>query len=358
MLDNFLIADATCHAYNWAPSNWNIPVAETTTGAGWGLHNLVTVDPDLMLTQEEFVRDWPAEDVSDTLFFEGGIDIICHHGTPIFDFYKDGHSDTEKGFTIRDQYPDRTVVYGAINPFSDGDKWIEDMDYLVKEKKVDGLKIYAARYEEGRTIEQRLDDPEFGYPFIQRALDLGVKVIATHKGIPFGPVRMEAYGVRDVPEACAIFPEMNFEVVHSGWAFMEETVPLAFFPNCWFNLETCWAVINRQPARFAGFLAGLIGGGGGDRIMYASGMAIGHPLPSLQAFLEMEMPKELQDGYGIPPLTEDLKRGILGENFMRLHGIDPAEFRAKVADDEVSRRQAEGLAAPWSHMRSRAAAAA
>jgi predicted TIM-barrel fold metal-dependent hydrolase len=351
MLDSFIVADGVAHGYNWARSNWAVPAAQSTTGAGFGLHGLLTVDPQLLLAEEEFVRDWTMEDVAETLFYESGVDIVSHHGTPIFDFYKDGHSDTEKGFAMREKYPDRTVVYGAINPFA-GEKWKDDIEELV-ERGVNGLKVYAARYDEGRTVEQRLDDPELGYPFIERALELGVNVIATHKAIPFGPVRSQPYGVEDVPEVLAVFPNMNFEVVHAGWAFVEDTTFLAFFPNCWFNLETCFALINRQPRRFAEFLAALIASGAGDRIMYASGTSVAHPLPALRAFLEFEMPEDLQEGYGCPPLTEDLKRGILGENFMRLHGIDVEAFKARVADDEISAKQAEGLAEPWSHVRSR-----
>jgi len=356
VIGDIIVVDGTAHGYNWAPSNWAIPVAASTTAAGWGLHHLLTTDPACFLTEEEYVRDWPAEDVSDTLFFETATDVICHHGTPIFDFYKDGHSDTAKGFEIRERYPNRTIVYGAINPFL-GDRWKDDIEYLVEEQKVDGLKVYAARYEEGRTIAQRLDDPELGYPFIQRALELGVKVIATHKGIPFGPVRSEPYGVSDVPEVLAVFPEMNFEVVHSGWAFVEDTTFLAFFQNCWFNLETCFPLIGRQPRRFAEFLAALIGSGGADRIIYASGMTAAHPKPVLKAFMDLEMPEDLIEGFGIPPLSTELKRGILGENFLRLHGIDSAALRAKIADDDVAKRKAEGLAEPWSHMRGRLNAA-
>lgn len=349
MIGDVIVADATVHGYNWDPSNWVIPESEGTTAAGYGLHQMLT-DERLELTEAEFVRNWSAEDVAQTLFFESPTDLICHHGTPIWDFYRDGHSQTEKGYEIRDMYPDRTLVYGAINPFL-GDRVFEDIEYLVEEKKVNGLKVYAARYDHGTTYEQRLDDPELGYPFIQRASELGVKVIATHKAIPFGPVRSEPYGVSDVPEVLAVFPQMTFEVVHSGWAFTEETSFLGYFPNCWFNLEICFALINRMPRRFAEFLAALMRAGAGDRIVYASGTAIAHPLSALDAFLAFEMPEDLTEGS--PPLTEEVKRGILGENFLRLHGINRDEFRAKVADDEVSRRQLDGLAEPWSHVRAR-----
>jgi len=350
MLKDFLIADGTCHGYNWTPDNWAMPEAATTNAAGWGLHQILSPDPAFRLTENEFMRDWTASDIADTLFYESGMDLICHHGTPIYDFYNDGHSATSKGFEVRDKHPHRTLVYGAINPF-DGDNWKEQIEYMVCEKNVNALKVYAARYENGRTIEQRLDSPDFGYPFIERALELGVNVIATHKAIPFGPVRSDAYKVGDIPEVLAVFPQMNFEIVHAGWAFVEDTAFLGGFPNCWFNLETSFALIKYQPRRFAEFLAALLGSGAADRIIYASGMSVAHPLPALQAFIDMEMPPDLMEGYGCPPLTSDLKRGILGENLLRLHGIDITEFRNRVADDQVSQRQGEGLALPWSNIR-------
>jgi predicted TIM-barrel fold metal-dependent hydrolase len=354
MIEDIIVADATVHGYNWAPSNWAIPEAASTTAAGYALHQMLS-EPRLALSEEEFVRDWRAEDVSDTLFLESPTDLICHHGTPIWDFYRDGHSDTEKGYEIRSRHPDRTLVYAAINPFL-GERSLDEMEYLVSEKKVNGLKVYAARYENGKTLEQRLDDPEAGYPFIQRALELGVRTIATHKAIPFGPVRSQPYGVSDVPEVLAVFPEMNFEVVHAGWAFVEDTTFLAFFPNCWFNLEICFALINQTPRRFAEFLAALLAAGAGDRIIYASGMAIGHPLSALEAFMRFEMPEDLLEG--CPPLTDEVKRGILGENFLRLHDVDAERLRATIADDDIAHARADGLAEPWTHVRARLGATA
>ena len=146
---------------------------------------------------------------------EAGVDLAAYHGTPIWDFYKDGHSDTEKGFELRSRNPDRVLVYGALNPF-EGKKALDDLDYLVKEKGIDGIKVYAASYKDGLTYSQRLDDRTFGYPLIEKALSLGVRVIATHKAMPFGPVRSEPYGVSDIPEPCALFPEMNFEYCAFG----------------------------------------------------------------------------------------------------------------------------------------------
>jgi predicted TIM-barrel fold metal-dependent hydrolase len=346
-----ILCDGVVHGYNWTPENWAVPEAAMGAAAGAGFHSFLTPDDSTRLSQEEFLRDWKPEELEEILFAESPLDLVAHHGTPIWDFFKDGHSDTEKGFELKKKNPNRVLVYGAANPF-EGDKALRDLEELA-DRGADAIKVYAARYQEGRTYEQRLDDPEFGYPFIQKALDLGIKVIATHKAMPFGPVRSAPYGVQDLPEACSIFPEMTFEVVHTGFAFVEDTAFLAALPNCWFNLEAAVSLIYNAPRRFAEFIGLFMQSGAADRIVFASGCTLAHPRPLIEKLLEFEMPEDLVEGFGYPQMTDEIKRGILGENYLRMHGIDKDSFLASIEDDQWSQRQQAGLAEPWSHHRER-----
>lgn len=361
MLNDMIIADATAHGYNWTPGNFAVELAGRIADTSWRFHQVMTAEhPHLRLTEEEFRQDWKAPDIADALFYETGIDLISHHGTPIFDFFKDGHSDTEKGFELLAEYPNRIIAYAAINPwaFDSAQEIRQEVDRLA-DRGATGLKLYAARYYNGATLPNRMDDEKHAYPMIERALERGVRVIASHKAIPIGPVNYEPYGVGDFPVACATFPEMNFEVVHAGMAFVEETAFLASTqPNCYFNLETSFAIMTRQPRRFAEFMAALLRAGAGDRIVYASGFSLFHPLLALRAFLDFQMPADLISGFGTPQLTDEMKEKILGLNYLRLHQIDPVEFRKSIAEDGVTERQAKGLEQPWSNMRSRAMAAA
>lgn len=353
MLDDVIIADATAHGFNWADENQAIPETARIVEAAYNFHRFISADPQLYLTREEYVRDWPVTDVSDTLFYEAGVDLISHHGTPIFDFFVDGQTATSKGYELKQRYPGRTLAYAAINPFvMNSATEIRDCIDRVADEGADGLKIYAARYANGNTYSQRLDDELHAYPAIERALSRGITVIATHKAVPLGPVHYEPYGVSDVPLACATFPQMRFEVVHTGMAFVEETVYLAAaFPNCYFNLENSFSLIAPAPRRFAEFFGALLAAGAENRILFSGGMAMNHPLIALRAFLDFEMPTDLVEGFGFPQVTDEIRRKVLGENYLRMHGIDPAEFRARIADDEVSKKQQAGLAPPWSHIR-------
>jgi hypothetical protein len=99
-------------------------------------------------------------------------------------------------------------------------------------------------------------------------------------------------------------------------------------------------------------LGSLMQWGGEDRILWAAGAMLVHPQPALEAFLDFEMPEDLVEGYGFPPLTQEAKRKMLGENYCRLHGLDVDEVKGKVANDEWTQRRRDAPSAePWSSVR-------
>lgn len=356
MIDDMIVADAVVHGYNWTPENFAVPESAAGAQGGYGFHTLVTHDDHTRLSSDEFLRDWTVDDIEEAVFLESPVDLVAYHGTPIWDLFHDGHSATAKGVELKRRNPGRTILYGAANPFH-GPAALDEIDRLVDEDGIDALKVYAARYDKGKTLAQPLDDPEFGFPFIEKALERGINVIATHKAMPFGPVRPEPYGPSDIPEAAATYPEMNFEIVHAGFAFLEETALIAgAHPNVWLNLEASGGLILNAPRRFAEFLGTLLSMGAEDRILFATGCVLAHPRPLVQAFLDFEMPRDLVTDYGMPDFTAEGKRKVLGENLLRLHGIDADDLRARVADDDWARRRRElGEVPEWTHLRRRLA---
>jgi uncharacterized protein len=46
--------------------------------------------------------------------------------------------------------------------------------------------------------------------------------------------------------------------------------------------------------------------------------------------MDFSIPEGLCAGYGYPQLTDQAKRKILGENLLRLHGMDAQDMRAKL----------------------------
>lgn len=56
--------------------------------------------------------------------------------------------------------------------------------------------------------------------------------------MPIGGVPMNTYRVENIDEAAASFPDLNFEIIHSGLMFAQEIGwQLARFDNVYVNLE-------------------------------------------------------------------------------------------------------------------------
>lgn len=70
----------------------------------------------------------------------------------------------------------------------------------------------------------------------------------------------------------------------------------------------------------------------------------------IEAFWEFQFPDVLLDN-GVPPLTDDIKRMILGKNALRMMGRDPDDVKSTLEDidDEVARirSQQDGRPEPW-----------
>jgi hypothetical protein len=119
-------------------------------------------------------------------------------------------------------------------------------------------------------------------------------------------------------------------------------------------MESTAVFAQKMPRRFAQFVGALLANGGGDRLMFASGTTLQHPRPLIDAFLDFEMPEDLMVDYGYPAFDEQTKRNVLGENLLRLHGLDREKVVAAVSNDDLARRRAEiGRVEPWSQVRAR-----
>lgn len=334
------VVDAVSHAYNHRADNYKNDVAaefDTLTfefSRGWSPEGY-------RIPEEKYFVDQRAADVEGVLFRESDVDFTIFHSNALTDYFEDGYITVEKGAELRERNPDRVAVYGSVNPLADDA--MEQMEYQAEELDVSGFKIYPARFQDGRTLSLALNEPKTGMRVIRKARELGVKNIAVHKGIPIGRGHTRYYKVDDVDEVAPLFPDMNFEIVHAGMAFMEHTsLILARYPNVYANLEAVANLMFAQPRRFGEVLGQLLFWGGPDKILFASGATFAHPQPLIEAFWDYEIPDDLVEGYGYPQVTDEIKRKILGLNALDLLGIDPDDVPMNTKDDVE----------PWSSVRS------
>jgi hypothetical protein len=355
VIDDAFVIDAVAHGYNWTPENATDLRRQQQFVDQLYYLTADAVPKPWILDKEQWIDGADPELVAGALFAESPTDFAVYHHVPIFGMFKDGGSPLWVGERMRERWPGRVAIYGGVSPWQPDA--LEQVDRLVEEHKVIGLKLYPLDIVDGEIKTIELGDQDVVFPLLERAQQLGIRSVAIHKAIPLGAVPIEPFAVRDVEDAAAAFPDLYFEIVHGGVAFVEETAwQIARFPNVVINLEGTAGSLLRAPAVFAQVLGTFLRFGGEDRIVWATGCMAMHPKGLLDAFASFQMPPELALGFGLPEITPEIKRKVLGENFARIHGLGIDELKRQTEGDEFSQRG--DFDEPWSRAPERWRAAA
>jgi predicted TIM-barrel fold metal-dependent hydrolase len=323
---------------------------------------LESKEPGYLLTLREFSSRWNPEDLAHAFFVESDVDMMVHHSVQIDSYFPEGTPGWPTGVALKKVAPNRVLLYGCVDPFDqDRERVFAHMERMAEEGAV-GFKFYPSNgffdKKANRLVSMLYSDPDLAYPFFEKARTLGIRHVAFHKTMPVGQGPTTAAHVEDLSTAAAIFDDMTFEVVHSGWAFLEEcAIQLKLHKNVYANLECTANLIVRQPRRFAHILGTLLQYADVEQILFASGCAISHVDPILKAIASFEMPQDLIEGHDYPPFTPELKGKILGENMAKLHNINIGEMKKQLQNDEWSQRRSRGKEKPWSAHRRRVNAA-
>src|ERR687898_559622 len=247
--------------------------------------------------------------------------LLTRQGEPVLS--RDDLSPWEKCAEMARQHPDRAVFWGSVNPL-EGKRALDLMEVQVKEHGAKAFKFYNVRYDYGQPFPWRMDDPRVAFPVFEKAQELGVNLIGVHKGVPLGPQPIEHTRTFDMDGAAANFPDINFVIFHVGLPWLDEVLwQLVRYPNLYASIAATVNFIARQPRVFAQTLGKLMWWCGEDKIIYGGESPVWHPQWGLEEFWDFELPPDIVEERGYPPLTELAKRKILGGNLARLHGIDP-----------------------------------
>ncbi|TCJ15071.1 amidohydrolase [Rubrobacter taiwanensis] len=331
MIDgDVLVFDGVAHPFNFDSSNYLGSAGEMFANHLYAFHTVLTPEDEPKLSAEEFLREWRPEEISEMVYRESETDMLVAMPLPLTDLFHDGLSPWERCAELAQQDPDRTVLWGTVNPL-EGKRALDLMEVQVKEYGARAFKFYNVRYDYGEPFPWRMDDPQIAFPVYEKAREMGVNLIGVHKGVPLGPQPVEATQTWDMDGAAANFPDINFVIFHVGLPFIDETCwQLVRYPNLYASLAATINFVVRSPRQFAEWLGKLLFWCGEDKIVYGSEAPIFHPRWALEAFWNFEIPQDLVEGYGYPQLTEQAKRKILGENLARLHGMDPEDLKQRL----------------------------
>ena len=233
---------------------------------------------------------------------------------------------------------------------------LDQMEKQVKEYKARALKTYTYSYG-----GWRLDDEKVAYPMLEKAQQLGIRLINTHKGLPavFAPGSPETVRVTDYPKAMRDFPKLKFCAYHSGWfqsaadhpegkdgiTELEEVIgglPKKIRRRFYAEIGSSFAFIfvYRGPEEAAHFIGKLLKLVGPRNILWGTdSIWWGSPQFIIDAFKNLTITDQMQADFGYPPLTEATKRRIFGLNAAKLYGVDPKARRCTVPADRLQQMQ-------------------
>jgi uncharacterized protein len=325
-----IVFDGVAHVFNFEKKNALGPAGEMFINHLYAFHATLTPEGQPVMPAEEFLRQWTVEDIDEMVYDNSSTDMLCAMPLPLTDLFRDGLSPWEECAELASRRPDRTVFWGSVNPL-EGRRALDLMERQVGEFGAKAFKFYNVRYDYGRPFPWRMDDPQVAFPVFEKAQELGVNLIGVHKGVPLGPQPIEATQTWDMDGAAANFPDLNFVIFHVGLPFIDEVCwQLIRHPNLYASIAATINFVVRAPRQFAETLGKLLFWCGEDKIIYGSEAPIWQPQWALEAFWDFQLPQDLVEGYGYPQLTEQAKRKILGENLLRLHGMDVEETRARL----------------------------
>jgi predicted TIM-barrel fold metal-dependent hydrolase len=191
---------------------------------------------------------------------------------------------------------------------------------------------------------------------------VGPRIVCVHKGFSGGS---EYASPADIGPAANAHPDLRFVVYHSGFEAGVAEGPydergrgvdrliaslraagVGPGANVYAELGSTWWNLMRDPTRAAHVLGKLLVAVGPDNVLWGTdSLWYGSPQDQIQAFRAFEISTELQERYGYPAFTPELKRKILGTNALALYDITAPSTKCAFARDDLAKlRETDGVA--------------
>ncbi|HVW30757.1 MAG TPA: amidohydrolase family protein [Polyangiaceae bacterium] len=234
---------------------------------------------------------------------------------------------------------------------------LDIMEHIACTSGVSAWKLYPAFGYNGMGFF--MDDPATGIPVIEKGLELNVKNFAIHKGLPIPGFDIPHNDPRDIGPVAAMYPTANFIIYHAAInanmsthegpyvegdttgvnALITSMKANGIGPNqnVFAELGSSWIQVMTDATQAAHYLGKLLKYVGENNVCWGTdSMVYGTPQPQIEALRAATIPQDLQDQYGYPALTDDIKAKIFGLNSAVVYGVDPKQRHCQIEKCQMS----------------------
>jgi predicted TIM-barrel fold metal-dependent hydrolase len=142
------------------------------------------------------------------------------------------------------------------------------------------------------------------------------------------------------------FPKINFFCYHMAYPEVEKIAGLcSLYDNMYVDLGNPVSISGViKPMWFNDMMKRFLTMAPATKMTWGTDQIVSPMVQQcIEAFWNWQVPPEWERGYGIQPLTEEIKRKIMGETVAGMLGIDVAATLEKTKDDEFARRREPGV---------------
>ncbi len=251
-----------------------------------------------------------------------GVDVAFALREPMMDVSGYTGSLSTNAYIINEiePYPERLYLECNVGPIlRRGLKHaLWELEFLVKEHDARLCKVYAPE-------DSPLNDREM-WPFYEKACELDIP-LTIHTGASYVVPQPSSHthpGLLD--EVLIDFPELVVIAYHMGWPHTEELIGLAGkHQNLYLSLSGIIGWFERSPYRGYHAIGEALQWVGNDKIVMGLDLPFDETKRVVDFVRNLQMPEELQEKWGYPEISEEIRANMLGLTLARLAKLEPTK---------------------------------
>jgi len=275
------------------------------------------------LTSED--ASWPHPIASELIKYmdEAGVDVCFALREGMMDISGQTVALSTNAFMMQqiEPYPERMYLEAMVGPILRRgiDEAIWELEYLVKECDAKLCKVYQPE-DLGPLDDRRM------WPFYEKACELDI-ALTMHTGMSYVVPQPSCHTQPDTLDRVLLdFPELKIIAYHMGWPRTEELIGLAGkHQNLYLSLSGIVGWYQRSPYRGYHAIGTALQWVSHEKIVMGLDLPFDDTRRIVDFIRNLQMPEELQEKWGYPEITEEIRAGILGLNLARLAKIEPTK---------------------------------